>query len=311
VSSVLAARPAFLPPLAGLGELAGAQVALTGQRGVLGSLLADRLAAGGAEVCGYPGDVNDAAALAAWLAPLRARHVFHLAALVPVERVEADPLGAYQTNVIGTFNVCRAVILRRRPAWLFQCSTSHVYAPGSAGAPLAESAPTAPATWYGTTKLAAERVAAELLGKAGIPVCTGRVFSYTHARQRPPYLVPSLRERIAALPEGGTLEVRNPSAVRDILDAAHVVDAILLLAMAGADGIVNIGSGTGRSVRELALAVAAEGGRHVGVAGRDVETGGLVADTTRLRSLLARASAAGASAAGASAAGDGTPERAP
>jgi nucleoside-diphosphate-sugar epimerase len=286
VSGALAARPAFLPPLAGLGSLAGAQVALTGQRGVLGSLLAERLAAGGAQVCAYPGDVNDAGALTDWLAPLRARHVFHFAALVPVERVEADPLGAYQTNVIGTFNLCRAVILRQQPAWVFQCSTSHVYAPAAGNSPLPESAPTVPGTWYGVTKLAAERVAGELLGKAGMPACIGRVFSYTHARQQAPYLVPSLRARIAALPEGATLDVRNPSAVRDIQDATHVIDAILLLAQAGATGTVNIGTGTGRSVRELALALAADAGRRLTVSGDDHDTGGLVADTTRLRQLL-------------------------
>ncbi len=286
MTPALCARPAFLPPLEGLGPLAGAQVALTGQRGVLGALLATRLAQGGAQVQGYPGDVNDADGLRAWLAPLEARHVFHLAARVPVERVEADPVGAYQVNAIGMFNLCRAVILRGKPAWVFHCSTSHVYAPRADGAPLAESAPVEPATWYGTTKLAAERICAELLGKAGVPCCIGRVFSCTHARQQPPYLVPSLRQRIAALPEGGTLEVRNPSAVRDLQDAAHVVDAILLLAMAGASGVVNIGSGVGRSVRELALAIAAEAGRHIAVTGEDVDAGGLVADTTRLRGLL-------------------------
>ena len=286
MSALLAARPAFLPPLPVPGPLRGEQVAVTGHRGVLGSLLAERLAAGGADVCAYPGDVNNAAALAAWLAGLRARHVFHFAALVPVERVEADALGAYQTNVIGTFNLCRAVILRQQPAWVFHCSTSHVYAPSAGSAPLAESAPTGPATWYGVTKLAAERVATELLGKARVAACVGRVFSCTHARQQPPYLVPSLRQRIAGMPDGGTLEVRNPSAVRDIQDAAHVVDAILLLAQARAEGIVNIGTGTGRSVRELACAVAAESGRRIVVAGQDTETGGLVADTSRLRGLL-------------------------
>jgi UDP-glucose 4-epimerase len=286
VSGWQPARPAFLAPLAGLGSLAGAQVALTGHRGVLGSLLAERLAAGGAQVSTFPGDINDAGALAGWLAPLRARHVFHLAALVPVERVEADPLGAYQANAIGTFNLCRAVILRRQPAWVFQCSTSHVYASAAGSASLPEWSPTAPATWYGATKLAAERMATELLGKADIALCIGRVFSYTHARQQPPYLVPSLRERIAALPDGGVLEVRNPSAIRDLLDASHVVDAILWLALAQARGIVNIGSGQGRSVRGIALELAAAAGRRITVAGEDVDSGGLVADTTRLRSLL-------------------------
>jgi nucleoside-diphosphate-sugar epimerase len=286
------ARPAFLPPLADLGPLRGRQVAMTGQRGVLGSLLAERLAAGGAEVAGYAGDVNDVAALGDWLAGLRCSHFFHFAALVPVDLVEADPLQAYQTNVIGTFNACRALLRSRHDCWFFQCSSSHVYRATRGGEPLAENAPTEPGTYYGVTKLAAERVVAELLGKLGRPWCTGRVFSYTHARQRPPYLVPSLRERILATADGGTLAVQNPSSVRDIQDASHVIEAMLWLARLGATGLVNIGSGQGHSVRELALAVARQCGRRIEVSGEDRDPpAALVADTTRLRALLEGAGA--------------------
>lgn len=280
------ARPDFLPPLDGLGALAGAEVAVTGQRGVLGALVCSALAAGGARVQGYAGDVNDSQQLARWLSGLEARHIFHFAARVPVATVEADPLAAYETNAIGTWNLCRALVLRGRPAWLFHCSTSHVYAPSDGGA-LAESAPTGPATWYGTTKLAAERIVTDVLTRSGVPWCIGRVFSYTHASQRPPYLVPSLRERIAALPPGGALELRNASAVRDLMDGAHVAEAILLLARAGATGTVNIGSGTPLSVREIALAVARQAGRDLRVLGDDRDPGGaLVADTRQLRRIL-------------------------
>lgn len=280
------ARPEFLPPLDGLGALAGAEVAVTGQRGVLGTLVCAALAAGGARVQGYAGDVDDSQQLARWLAGLEARYVFHFAARVPVAAVDADPLAAYQTNAIGTWNLCRALVLRGRPAWLFHCSTSHVYAPSDGGA-LPESAPTGPATWYGTTKLAAERIVTDVLTPSGIPWCIGRVFSYTHASQRPPYLVPSLRERIAALPAGGALELRNASAVRDLMDGAHVAEAIVLLARAGATGIVNIGSGAPLRVRDIALAVAREAGRELRVLGDDRDPGGaLVADTHRLRQLL-------------------------
>jgi nucleoside-diphosphate-sugar epimerase len=288
------ARPGFLPELPDLGALRGAPVAMTGHRGVLGSLLAEQLQAGGARLATYAGDVNDAAALADWVADVRPGYFFHFAALVPVNIVEADPLQAYQTNVVGTFNACRAVVRTQPGCWFFQCSTSHVYCATGDGQPLAEDAPTGPGTYYGVTKLAAERVVTDLLGKLGRPWCIGRVFSYSHARQKPPYLVPSLRERILTTPEGGTLSVQNPSSVRDIQDASHVVEAILWLARGGAaagaaaTGIVNIGSGCGWSVRDIALAMARQAGRHIEVTGEDRDApAALVADTTRLRALLA------------------------
>ena len=129
--------------------------------------------------------------------------------------------------------------------------------------------------------------------RLGARYCIGRVFSYTHARQRLPYLVPSLRQRIADLPAGAALEIDNPSAVRDIQDAEQIVDAILQLARRGATGTVNIGTGVGVSVGDIARAVARSLGRTITVAGSDrAAAGALVADTTRLRQLLAGNAAA-------------------
>ena len=287
MSASLFERPGFLPEPGDLAAWRGGTVGLTGGSGVLGGLLRERLRERGLRVEAYDGDVNDTGALAVWCAKYSFNRFFHFAALVPVSQVEADPLLAYGTNVIGTFNICRQLRLTQPDCWLFHCSSSHVYQPTASAARISELAPTVPPTFYGETKLAAERLVAVLYGKLRRPYCIGRVFSFTHARQAPPYLVPSLRARIAPLRDGDALEVENPSSVRDIQDAGHVIDAILGLAARHATGTVNIGTGTGLEVREIALRVARSLGRQITVRGVDrALPAALIADTSRLESLL-------------------------
>jgi len=281
------ARVAFIPEYTDFEAFQGQCVGLTGARGVLGGILMRRLEQRGVAVMAYPGDVNDEATVAAWFEQHRFSHFLHFAALVPVGQVEADPLLAFQTNVIGAFNVCKQLLRTQPQCWLFHCSSSHVYQPTAQPNPIAEDSPTHPPTYYGATKLAAERLIDTLLGKLQAPYCIGRVFSFTHERQAHSYLVPSLRHRILALPEGATLEIENPSAVRDIQDAEQVIDAVLQLARRRATGTVNIGTGAGSSVADIARTVARSLGRTIQVTGTDRGTpGSLVADTTRLRALL-------------------------
>ena len=70
-----------------------------------------------------------------------------------------------------------------------------------------------------------------------------------------------------------------------------MVDAILHLARNAALGTVNIGTGVGRSVSEIAYEVAKSLGKKIKVTGVDKgPPGALVADTHRLRALLSPAS---------------------
>ena len=55
--------------------------------------------------------------------------------------------------------------------------------------------------------------------------------------------------------------------MRDIQDAEQVVDAILELARRGATGTVNIGTGVGVSVADIARAIARSLGRTIAVEG--------------------------------------------
>ncbi len=282
-------RAEFVPEFADYSALRGHAVGLTGARGVLGRILSERLDRHGIETARYPGNVNDSAAMASWFAGRSFRHFFHFAALVPVVAVEADPLLAFQTNVVGTFNICQQILRTQRDCWMFHCSSSHVYQPTATATPINEDAPKHPPTFYGTTKLMAEQVVETLMSKLAAPYCVGRVFSYTHAKQVPPYLVPNLRQKIADLREGEALEITNPSSVRDIQDAEQVIDIMLHLARRAAVGIVNIGTGTGQSVSDIASRVARALGKQIRVTGVDrAPPESLIADTTRLRSLLAR-----------------------
>ena len=284
-------RAAVIPGFTDYDALRDHTVGLTGSRGILGGILKERLDRSGVATAAYLGDVNDSDALAGWFAEHRCRYFFHFAALVPVTTVESAPVLAFQTNVIGTFNVCKHLLATQKNCWLFQCSSSHVYEPAVDSRPIAEDAPTKPPTFYGATKLEAERVVETLMRKLRAPYCIGRVFSFTHERQAPPYLVPNLIQKISALRDGDTLEIDNPSSIRDIQDAEQVIDAVLHLARNAALGTVNVGTGVGRSVGEIAYEVAKALGKKIKVTGVDKgPPGALVADTHRLRALLSASS---------------------
>jgi len=283
-------RAAFIPPFVDFAALRGQSIALTGQRGVLGGILLEQLSQHGIAVAAFAGNVNDEAAVLQWFGAHRFTHCFHFAAVVPVALVERDPLLAYQTNVFGTFNICKGMAATQPACWLFHSSSSHVYQPTDTAIGLAEDSPTVPRTFYGATKLAAEQTVNTVLTRLQLPYCIGRIFSFSHPRQQGDYLVPALQRNIQSLPAGAPLQISNPSSVRDIQDAEDVVDCILQLARARATGTVNIGTGTGLSVREIAAAVARALGRtDLTIAGVDRDApGSLIADTRSLKRFMAQ-----------------------
>ncbi|NCC37459.1 MAG: NAD-dependent epimerase/dehydratase family protein, partial [Chloroflexia bacterium] len=258
--------------------------------GVLGRIVSRRCAAAGMAISHFAGDVTDMNAVDAWLSEAAPTLVLHFAALVSVTAVESDPLRAYEVNALGTYSVAAATIRHAPTAWLFLASTSHVYAPTPPGdtTPRAEDAQLGPATYYGVSKLAAEQLAAPILAHCEVDHCIGRIFSFSHETQKPPYLVPSLRAEIASLPDGSALRVFNSNAVRDILDAETIVDALLALAARRVKGTFNIGAGTGLTVAAIANKLVARAGKRITVeAGRTAYANSLVADVTKLRAVLA------------------------
>ena len=250
-------QPAFIPIFTDYNYFSGKCIGITGQRGVLGGILSERLAAHNIRVETYPSDITDAANLREWFKKHHFDYFFHFAAIVPVTRVAADELKAHQVNVGGTLNICSQIIETQPRCWLFLASSSHIYkgSQGTKGTALKVGAPEEPGSFYGITKLAAERIATPILDQGKIDYCIGRIFSFSSKKQKEPFLVPTLCRKIEELAAGDTLEIINPDSVRDILDAETTIDCVLHLAQKRFKGILNIGSGEGMSIQGIACHV--------------------------------------------------------
>lgn len=288
--SQLFERPDFIPPFRDFAPLAGTRVGLTGQRGVLGKILARRLHEQGISVDAYPGDITDRQGLSGWFTEQTFDLFFHFAALVPVTEVERDPAMAFEVNAIGSYRICEQLARTNRGCWAFFASTSHIYQPASPddARTLKVGDKEAPSSMYGRTKLAGEHLCRQFLEALGRPYCIGRIFSFSHSSQEEPYLIPRLERQIRDLGDGERLTVVNPGSVRDIVDAEVIIDAILYLAMRRSCGTVNIGSGSGTSVADVAQRLAGRLGRELHIDGEARgQPDALVADIEPLRRIIA------------------------
>lgn len=239
------------------------RIGLTGATGVLGRSVQQWWPS--AVWAPFTGDIRDATAVQRWLDGAGALDaVLHFAAIVPVAKVESDPHEAFDVNVRGTWNLM--IALRDRNLWTFFASSSHVNAPTSL---------------YGITKALAEHAATALR-----PVCVARIFSFSAVSQKETYLLPSLARRIRAAEPNSTLEVRGGHNVRDFLTTRAIVTAIRLLYERRWTGIVDIGSGQGITVLDLARRLAGRMNRgDLEIITRDDERTSLVADLAALHSL--------------------------
>lgn len=151
---------------------------ITGAAGNLARLLVERLQAAGKQVTGLdrepaavPGvrferaDITDAARLAAIVDEVRPECVLHLASLLTLSS-EADPAAAWRVNAAASIELLRAAAERGVRRFFFP-STIATYA-GALPDPLPEDYPQWPATVYGVTKVAVERMGAYLWRTAGL-----------------------------------------------------------------------------------------------------------------------------------------------
>ena len=282
-------QPSFVLPFNDADQLRGLKIGVTGAGGVLGRILVSRLLSFGISVNSFEGDVRHMSQVHSWTGPQGFDLIFHLAAVVPVQAVLAEPVRAYETNALGPALVAASAFTTNPDCWFFAASTSHVYQAYPASSPLAitEDSQPSPATFYGVTKLLGEHALIPLIEELGIAICTGRIFSYGHATQEPPFLVPSLRKQIMLLRDNEALRVTNSTAVRDILDAETVVDCVLHLASRRHVGLLNIGSGKGKSIAEIAQQVAEHLGTSIGIESAGEKTAdSAIADVRRLRNVL-------------------------
>ncbi|MER6947329.1 NAD-dependent epimerase/dehydratase family protein [Nonomuraea sp. NPDC000554] len=185
-----------------------ARVVVTGGGGFVGSHLVDRLAAEGHDVVvfeqGEPpagrqagasryvmGDIRDKAGLAAAITP-DVDIVYHLAAVVGVDRYLDQPLDVIDINLMGTRNVLD--LAERAGAKVVVASTSEVFGKNPA-VPWAEDddrvlGSTATDRWsYSSSKALAEHLTFAFIRQRGLRATIVRYFNVYGPRQRPAFVV--------------------------------------------------------------------------------------------------------------------------
>jgi CDP-glucose 4,6-dehydratase len=196
--------------------------------------------------------------------------VLHLAAQPIVRVAIEDPVGAFETNVMGTAHLLQALRGQAALQAVLVVSSDKVYANDGSGRPFTEAEPLGGKDPYSASKAATEMVTRSFAESffQGVPVATARggnvIGGGDFSRDR-------LVSDIVRAAEAGTpVVLRHPQATRPW---QHVLDCLagyfryveVLVTDAGAPRAVNFGprpGGPAVTVGELAtLAVEALGGR--------------------------------------------------
>jgi nucleoside-diphosphate-sugar epimerase len=277
----------------------GTSVVITGGAGFIGSHLCERLVAAGARVTviddlshGHAGNleaVNGAFRMVhhrlGIAQELPSEHaegdlLFHCAALADPRACNQNPELARQLNVTATEEVLR----QWQGGRIVFLSTAAAYG-DPRYIPIDEHHPLGPKDPYAESKVAAERLFERYGRERGLAATIVRNFNVYGPRQVQSYFVPTL---IAQAIRDRRISIWNGSPIRDM---NYIDDAIDALVAIGADDrtsgeILNLGSGEGRKMEDLARHVAALFEVSYFDQGKDViGSRELVCDNSKIRRL--------------------------
>jgi len=255
------------------------RVLVTGVAGFIGSNTAQRLLDEGHEVVGIdtlvrgrrdniPAGVNFVEASCGDAAVVRRLGHFdaciHFAAFIEVAESMAEPESFFENNVSASLRLFNALIATGTPKVVFSSSAA-VYGE-TVASPIEENAPTVPSSPYGESKLMVERALQWLAQRGRLRSASLRYFNAAgagpeHGEHHVPetHLIPLALD--AAMGRRGPLKVfgndyptRDGTCVRDYVHVLDLAEAHIL-AMAALDDhrslTVNLGTGTGSSIREV------------------------------------------------------------
>ena len=271
------------------------RILVTGGAGYIGSVVVDQLLERGFKVvvlddlsAGHrqavargasfvQGGVGNRELVASLLEREAIEAIIHLAAFALVPESVAQPQ-KYVTNNVTAARVLLEAAGRAKIRRFVFSSSCAVYG-HPAATPIAEDSPLKPVNPYGETKRDFELLLAEVGPKQGMRVVSLRYFNASGATERlgedhdpethliPNVLAAALGMRAALEVYGTDYPTADGTAVRDYVHVTDIADAHLRaldVALDGAAAVaVNLGTGTGRSVREVVEAARRVTGRAV------------------------------------------------
>tara|TARA_R100001509_G_scaffold66387_1_gene36823 strand:+ start:6257 stop:7228 length:972 start_codon:yes stop_codon:yes gene_type:complete len=158
--------------------------------------------------------------------------IFHLAAQSHPPTSFIDPVGTFNSNVMGSINLIEAVVENSPHTKFMFCSTSEVYGnTGSDGRKLKEDDPILPSNPYGNSKAAIDLYLQERFTNKKIKGFITRAFSHTGPRRGKTFSISSDAYQLANMSKDGDLKVGNLSTTRVVMDVRDTVRAYYLLMM--------------------------------------------------------------------------------
>jgi UDP-arabinose 4-epimerase len=251
------------------------------------------------------GDIADGARLDEVLARHAPVAVLHFAAFAYVGESVTDPGRYYRNNVAGTLSLLEAMRARGVQVLVFSSTCATYGIPTKV--PLVEESPQLPINPYGRSKLMVEQILADYGAAYGFKSMCLRYFNAAGAdpdgevgedHDPEPHLIPLVLAVAAGRRPsldiyGSDYPTRDGTCVRDYIHVTDLAQAHALglrHLLAGGPSInLNLGNGTGYSVREVIGAAEAVTGRKIAVSylpRRPGDPPELVGSADRARSLL-------------------------
>jgi nucleoside-diphosphate-sugar epimerase len=259
------------------------RVLLTGATGFVGRAAAAALRARGVAlraVASTEADLLDEGAARALLRDVRPTVVLHGAWYVTHGTFWTAPENAAWLEASTAFARAFAELGGRRFVGVGSCA-EYADADAADDLPWPETRRVAPATPYGQAKAA---FAARL---AALPIETAwaRLFHLFGAGEHPDRLVPSVARALLA---GQPARCASGRPVRDFASTRFIGEALAALALSDVTGPVNVASGEGRAIADVARFLGVAAGRPAlvrlgALPDRPNEVPHMVADVTRLR----------------------------
>lgn len=161
--------------------------------------------------------------------------VFHLAAQSHPPSSFVDPLGTFETNIMGSANLIQVIADHQPSCKLMFCSTSEVYGNvGQDGRKIHWNDTILPANPYGASKAATDVYLQERFQNGFLKGFITRAFSHTGPRRGKNFSISSDAFQIARMMKGlqdKTLLVGNLSTIRVVMDVRDTVRAYYLAMM--------------------------------------------------------------------------------
>tara|TARA_B110000259_G_scaffold173143_1_gene206170 strand:+ start:2084 stop:2941 length:858 start_codon:yes stop_codon:yes gene_type:complete len=224
-------------------------IAITGHSGIIGSNFLNKFKNNKYIRCNF--DIRNRKKVFQWIKENEFDIFLHLAAIVPIKKVNKDKTKTHKINFNGTKNIVDAINkYKKSNVWLFYSSTSHVYGSSKNLKPFRETSRTNPKNFYAKTKILSEQYIKKNIRKKNITYCIGRIFSFTDRKQDLSFFVPRIFREILGK-KNTIIKLKNPHNHRDFIHVQDILHIINLLYKKKSKGIFNIASGEATSLKNI------------------------------------------------------------